>query len=307
MRLCTSLSPCLAAAAALLPVSPAVARTDASPSCAAPGDRAFPLTTKIHGGPRSYEAGGGFGTWYLDLTNTTRQTCADIHPVVVLVDDKRALKPSQAELDFYDGTRARTVTLQTTDEQELVGVLEGEGFGGFTVAPGKTVTVRLRLAVAADAVADQVTANAALVQKRGSDGDWVGESNAYRFVIGDGGTREPGTKEPGAKESGGEEPGVGESESGGTGTDPAPSSGAPRPTSATPGSTRGATPGTTPGASPGATPSASLPAVQEAQAAGEQERELARTGPRPARAVLAAVGVLLAVGGGAFLLARRRR
>ncbi|MEU2055159.1 hypothetical protein [Streptomyces bungoensis] len=314
MRLCTSLSPCLAAAAALLPASPAVARTEASPSCATPGDSVFPLTTKIHGGPRSFEAGGGFGTWYLDLTNTTRRTCADIHPVVVLVDDKRALKPSQAELDFYDGTRARTVTLQTTDEQELVGVLEGEGFGGFTVAPGKTVTVRLRLAVAPDAVADQVTANAAVVQKRGSDGDWVGESNAYRFAIGDGGTEEPGTKEPetkepGAKESGGKEssggkePGAKESEGGGTETDRAPSSGAPRPTSATPGST----PGTAPDASPGATPSASLPDVQEAEAAGERERELARTGPRPARAALAAVAALLAVGGGAFLLARRRR
>lgn len=299
MRLCTSLSPCLAAAAALLPASPAVARTDASPSCAAPGDQVFPLTTKIHGGPRSYEAGGGYGTWYLDLTNTTRRACADIHPVVVLVDDKRALKPSQAELDFYDGTRARTVTLQTTDEQELVGVLEGEGFGGFTVAPGKTVTVRLRLAVAPDAVADQVTANAAVVQKRGSDGDWVGESNAYRFAIGDGGTQEPGTKEPGATESKGKEPGGKESDGGATRTDPAPSSGAPRPTSATPGAT--------PGASPGATPSASLPAVQEAEAAGERERELARTGPRRARAALAAVAVLLAVGGGAFLLARRRR
>lgn len=299
MRLCTSLSPCLAAAAALLPASPAVARTDASPSCAAPGDQVFPLTTKIHGGPRSYEAGGGYGTWYLDLTNTTRRACADIHPVVVLVDDKRALKPSQAELDFYDGTRARTVTLQTTDEQELVGVLEGEGFGGFTVAPGKTVTVRLRLAVAPDAVADQVTANAAVVQKRGSDGDWVGESNAYRFAIGDGGMQEPGTKEPGATESKGKEPGGKESDGGATRTDPAPSSGAPRPTSATPGAT--------PGASPGATPSASLPAVQEAEAAGERERELARTGPRRARAALAAVAVLLAVGGGAFLLARRRR
>ncbi|MBJ6638848.1 hypothetical protein H4K36_14935 [Streptomyces sp. DHE7-1] len=164
-----------------MPVPSAAAQADAT--CAASGDRAFPLATRIHGGPGAYEAGGGFGTWYLDLTNSTGRTCTDLHPVVVLVDDKRALKPSQPKLEFYDGTRALPVAFESTDAQELVGVLDAEGFDGFTVPPGRTVTVKLRLFLTSDAVSDQVTANAAVVQRRGDDGDWVGESNAYRFSV----------------------------------------------------------------------------------------------------------------------------
>ncbi|MGW1001593.1 hypothetical protein [Streptomyces sp. NPDC002520] len=175
---------CLAAAAALAPLSPALAHAETS-SCSAPGDRAFPVTAGIRGGPASYEAGGGYGTWYIDLTNTTRQTCTDVHPVVVLVDDKRSLKPSQPKLDFYDGSHARPVRFETTDEQELVGVLDADGFRGFTVAAGKTVSVKVRLALTSDTAPDHVTANAAVVQRRGQDGDWIGESNEYRFEVAD--------------------------------------------------------------------------------------------------------------------------
>ncbi|UJA08453.1 hypothetical protein HGI09_40430 [Streptomyces collinus] len=308
MRLCSSLSLCLAAAALLVPVSSQAAYADSTPSCAAPGDRAFPLTTRVHGGPTSYEAGGGYGTWYIDLTNTTGRACANIHPVVVLTDDKRALKPSQAELDFYDGARALPVTFEDTDEQELVGVLDGEGFDGFTVAPGKTVSVKVRLALASDAGADEVTANAAVVQRRGDDGDWVGESNAYRFGVGrDGGgteeqdpdaTREPGNPEGTGTPDGTREP-RGTEDPGGTETP----GGAETPggTSASPTGAPSATPGA---ADPDGT---SLPVAEEAEEAGERARELARTGPGLARGVLAATTVLLAVGGGAFLLARRRR
>lgn len=178
MRLCTPLSLCLAAAALLLAATPAYADSRA-PDCVAPGARGFPLTTRIHGGPDSYEAGGGYGTWYLDLTNTTSRTCENIHPVVVLVDAERALEPSQPRLEFYDGSRPRPVRFETTDEDELVGA-----FGsGFTVAPGRTVTVKVRLAVTSDAVPNQVTANAAVVQRHADDGDWVGQSNDYRFGI----------------------------------------------------------------------------------------------------------------------------
>ncbi|WP_308407580.1 hypothetical protein [Streptomyces olivochromogenes] len=183
MRLCTLLSPCLTAAALLVPVSSANAAAG-DPSCAGSDGRSFPLTTRIHGGPTAYEAGGGYGTWYLDLTNTTGRTCAGVHPVVVLVDGKRSLKPAQAKLEFYDGSRVRPVTFETTDEAELVGAFDGNGFGGFSVAPGKTLTVKVRLAVTSDAVPDQVTANAAVVQRHQEDGDWVGESNAYPFAIG---------------------------------------------------------------------------------------------------------------------------
>ncbi|MER6470189.1 hypothetical protein ABT217_15980 [Streptomyces collinus] len=275
---------------------------DSTPSCAAPGDRAFPLTTRVHGGPTSYEAGGGYGTWYIDLTNTTGQVCADIHPVVVLTDDKRALKPSQAELDFYDGARARPVTFEETDEQELVGVLDGEGFDGFTVAPGKTVSVRVRLALASDAGADEVTANAAVVQRRGDDGDWVGESNAYRFGVARDGTG-TGEGDPEATRGPGDPETTREPEST---REPNPTRD-PRGTedpggaSASPTGAASATPS---GADPDGT---SLPVAEEAEEAGERARELARTGPGLARGVLAATTALLAVGGGAFLLARRRR
>lgn len=150
------------------------------PSCD-PAGRTFPLTTRIHGGPAVYEAGGGFATWYLDLVNTTPHTCAGVHPVVVLVDERHALKPAQPRLEFYDGTRTHPVRFESTDEDELVGAFGG---AGLTVGPGKTVTVKVRLAVAEDAVPNEVTANAAVVQRHGDDGDWVGQSNDYRFGIG---------------------------------------------------------------------------------------------------------------------------
>ncbi|WP_329228170.1 hypothetical protein [Streptomyces canus] len=176
------------AAALPAPATPAAAfRAPATPTPTAPvGDscaptgRAFPLTTRIHGGPAVYEAGGGYSTWYVDLTNTTRHTCAEIHPVVVLVDDRHVLKPSQPRLEFYDGPRTRAVRFESTDEDELVGAFGG---AGFTVGPGKTLTVKVRLALTPDAVPNQVTVNAAVVRLHGDDGDWVGQSNAYRFGI----------------------------------------------------------------------------------------------------------------------------
>ncbi|MHC3470479.1 hypothetical protein ACYF6T_17400 [Streptomyces sp. 7R007] len=185
MRLCTPLSLCLAAAA-LHPASPAQAAASPSPppaagSSCADGPR-FPLTTRIHGGPAVYEAGGGYRTWYLDLTNTTARTCANIHPVVVLVDEGHALTPVQPRLEFYDGSRPHPVRLETTDEDELVGAFD-DGFRGFTVGPRRTVTVKVRLALASDAVPNEVTANAAVVQRHDDDGDWVGQSNDYRFRI----------------------------------------------------------------------------------------------------------------------------
>ncbi|MCF1600496.1 hypothetical protein, partial [Streptomyces muensis] len=191
---------CLAAAALLAAAPPVRAEPPVElPSCVT-DDGAFPLATRLHGGPDSYTAGGGFGTWYLDLTNTTGRTCAGIHPVVVLVDGKRALKPSQPRLEFY-GTpkggperpegpvdagspaeaRPLPVRFETTDEDELVGAFEG--FPGFTVGPRKTITVKVRLAVTSDAVPNEVTANAAVVQRHDGDGDWVGQSNDYRFTI----------------------------------------------------------------------------------------------------------------------------
>ncbi|GHC63608.1 LPXTG cell wall anchor domain-containing protein [Streptomyces violaceochromogenes] len=197
MRLCTPAHLCLAAAAAAAVLLPGAhpARADApAPACAAPDDHTFPLTTRIHGGPDSYTAGGGFGTWYVDLTNTTDRTCTGIHPVVVLVDDKRALEPSQPRLEFFEGPRAHPVRFEKTGEDELVGAFadEEDRFAGFTVGPGRTVTVKVRLMLTSDAVPNDVTANAAVVQRHDDDGDWVGQSNDYRFGI-DGGDAGTGT------------------------------------------------------------------------------------------------------------------
>ncbi|MGI5455170.1 hypothetical protein ACQEWB_18715 [Streptomyces sp. CA-249302] len=184
MRLSKPTFLCLAAAAAaLLPVPPPASAAPA-PTCAAPDGRGFPLTTRIHDAPADYEAGGGYGTWYLDLTNTTTRTCAAIHPVVVLVDAKRALKPSQPRLEFYDGPRTHPVHFEPTDEAELVGAFD-DGFPGFTVGPGKTLTVKVRLALTSGAVPNEVTVNAAVVQRHDDDGDWVGQSNDYRFRVSD--------------------------------------------------------------------------------------------------------------------------
>ncbi|QEU85920.1 hypothetical protein CP969_15295 [Streptomyces viridosporus T7A] len=209
MRPCTPASLCLAAMAAVLPAAapaharppahaqapvraqvpahaPAPAQEEAPlPACASAGDRAFPLTARLRGGPAAYPAGGGFGTWYLELANTTDRPCAGVHPVVVLVDEERALKPSQFRLEFHDGERFRPVRFETTDRDEFVGAFADEeaGFPGFTVGPGGTLTVKVRLAVAPDAVPGEVTANAAVVQRHEDDGDWVGQSNDYRFRI----------------------------------------------------------------------------------------------------------------------------
>ncbi|MFG2134183.1 hypothetical protein ACGFNV_41375 [Streptomyces sp. NPDC048751] len=184
MRLCTPAAPlCLAAAALLLPVAATPAHAVREPVCGAGGEEGqFPLTTRIQGGQDSYEAGGGYGTWYVDLTNTTSRTCAAIHPVVVLVDAKRALVASQPRLEFYDGERPHPVHFVTTDQDELVGAFD-DGFPGFTVGPGATLSVKVRLALTSDAVPNEVTVNAAVVQRHEEDGDWVGQSNDYRFTV----------------------------------------------------------------------------------------------------------------------------
>ncbi|WP_199818684.1 hypothetical protein [Streptomyces leeuwenhoekii] len=175
----------LAPADASLPTGTPASAAPRAPACAAPGDRDFPLTTRLHGGPAAYQAGGGHGTWYLDLTNTTTRTCSGIHPVVVLVDERRSLQPSHLRLEFHDGTRFRPVPFVTTDAHELIGVLAADdgGFPGFTIGPGRTRTVTVRFAVTPAAGPDEVTANAAIVQRREDDGDWVGQSNDYRFRV----------------------------------------------------------------------------------------------------------------------------
>ncbi|GGP88164.1 hypothetical protein GCM10010266_09090 [Streptomyces griseomycini] len=281
MRLCTPASLCLAAATAAVLPAAAPARAEAPlPACASAGDRAFPLTTRLRDGPASYTAGGGSGTWYLELTNTTGRSCTGIHPVVVLVDEERALEPSQPRLEFHDGKRSHLVRFESTDRDELVGAFADEdaGFPGFTVAPGGTLTVEVRLAVAPDAVPNEVTANAAVVQRHEDDGDWVGQSNDYRFRITAAAPASPAPPTP-------HRPRPDASDAPGTDVrTPAEPSG---PTD--PASLLSAAPGTAP-------PGRPLPVPGE----------LAGTGFRSLHALLTAAAVLL-TGAGAVLLARGRR
>ncbi|WP_310435157.1 hypothetical protein [Streptomyces sp. 3330] len=315
MRLCPPVSLCLAVAAALLP---APAHAAAGPSCAVPDGADFPLTTRLHGGPDSYRAGGGYGVWYLDLTNTTRLTCNGVHPVVVLVDTGRTLKPSQAHLEFYADGQPHPVRFEPTDDDELVGAFtegptaegptsgeaeeeaqkdggqaEGqtdgaEGFPGFSVGPGRTLTVKLRLALTSDTAPDTVTANAAVVQRHGDDGDWIGQSNDYRFTVEAG----PGP---------------------GTAPDPDPDSAtAPGldPAAPTPDPTRAATATARPTATAATpAPDASAPGTGRLSLADEAE-ELARTGLSSPVVLVGATACLLAAGTVLLLarrLARRRR
>lgn len=174
----------------------------AEPTCAVGADSPeFPLRARIRGGPAAYVAGGGYGVWYLDLTNTTAGTCTAINPVVVLVDQRRALTAAQPRMEFADGPRLRSVHFETTDEDELVGAFgETDGFPGFTVGPRRTLTVTVRLAFTADAVPNEVTAEAAVVRRHEDDGDWVGQSNDYRFAVRDD-ARPPRDQDPGTAPS----------------------------------------------------------------------------------------------------------
>ncbi|MFD9422692.1 MULTISPECIES: hypothetical protein [unclassified Streptomyces] len=210
---------------------PASLPADQQPACGDPDTKDFPIDTRIHGGPDTYASGGGYGTWYLDLTNTTSESCRAIHPVLVLTDQDRKLTADQIQLEFSDGTgpgAEHRVTWETTDRDEQIGVFGGgesdEAFPGFTVPAGRTVTVQVRMAFTSDTRPGRVTANAAVVQRHpGSptgkgagkdkgDGGWVGESEDYpfRIVEGDLDSGEP-------RDSGGD----GDAEAGtGTGTDP---------------------------------------------------------------------------------------
>ncbi|MGW3515582.1 hypothetical protein [Streptomyces hydrogenans] len=155
-----------------------------APACGLVSDTGFPLDTRIHDGPADYPAGGDFAAWELELRNTTGTPCTGVHPVLVLTDEERVLRPEQIRLEFYDegGGRWRRVEFEATQEAESVGAFTG--FDGFAVPARGTVTVPVRLAFRADAVPEEVVVNAALVQRRGADGDWVGRSGDYRLTIG---------------------------------------------------------------------------------------------------------------------------
>jgi hypothetical protein len=328
MRLCPPVSLCLAVAAALLPAPaharvpatahgeapvsayaevPVPAAVGAGPGCDDSGADDFPLTTRLRGGPDSYRPGGGSGAWYLDLTNTTRRACDDVHPVVVLVDAGHRLKPDQPRLEFYTDGRAHPVRFEPTDEDELVGVFADErragGFSGFRVEPGRTLTVKLRLALAPDTAPNVVTANAAVVQRHGDDGDWVGQSNDYRFAV----ETTPAT--PPATDSGaGTGPDTGLDTQPGAGTQPGTGSDTPPGTAPQAGKGEEGSGSAAPHSVPAATPSphSSSTAGTGALSLTDETAELARTGLSSPTG-LGVVGAGFLIAGAALLPARRRR
>ncbi|MEV4425243.1 hypothetical protein ACIGN6_26425 [Streptomyces sp. NPDC053792] len=188
LRLCGVRAVTVAAAAAAplviaAPASAVPAPDPPAPTCGTPAGGGFPLDTRIHGGPADYPAGGPFQGWKLDLTNTTDAPCSGVHPVLVLTDRDRVLLPEHIRFEFYDAgsARWRPVAFESTDAAENVGAFTG--FGGFAVPAGRTLTVPVRLAFEAETTPDEVVVNAAVVQRRGEDGDWVGESGDYRLTV----------------------------------------------------------------------------------------------------------------------------
>ncbi|MFI2350237.1 hypothetical protein ACH492_24945 [Streptomyces sp. NPDC019443] len=165
---------------------------DRQPTCGKAADPDFPIDTRVHGGASVHRPGGGFEPWSVELANTTGEACQNIHPVIIFTGRDLGLTPARITLEFYDDEAAlwRPVVLETTAEGEVVGVLDGGGrFPGFAVPARKSVTAKVRFRLATDAPPNEVTVNAAVVQRQGDDGDWVGESGDYRFaVLGDDGS-----------------------------------------------------------------------------------------------------------------------
>ncbi|OKJ76139.1 hypothetical protein [Streptomyces sp. CB02460] len=283
---------------------PGSATADQQPACGTSASDGFPIDTRIHGGPDTYASGGGYGTWFLDLTNTTTESCRAIHPVLVLTDEERALTSDQIQLQFSERARPgveHRVTWETTDRDEHIGVFGGEGddaFPGFTVPAGRTVTVQVRLAFTSDTSPGRITANAAIVQRRGGgsgaggDGEWVGESEDYPFSVVE---QEPDEDTTGTGETDGDREsadGTGREHVGGTGEDEDEGSG----------TVKGK--GDEGHADPGTTGTNRRPVAPGTDPAGVPQ--LAATGisvpvPLPA---LTVSGFL--IGGGAMVLATRR-
>ncbi|MEV8533447.1 hypothetical protein [Streptomyces sp. NPDC051211] len=144
----------------------------------------FPIGARIRGGPAVYRTGGDPQTWYLDLTNSTGTPCTAVHPVVVFADKARTLRPEHLRMEFQAPTGTYPASLERTDRDEIIAVFDGgSAFPGYSVAPGGSVTVKVALSFTPTAPTGEVVADAALVQRRGDDGDWIGEAGGYRFSV----------------------------------------------------------------------------------------------------------------------------
>ncbi|GAA2367157.1 hypothetical protein [Streptomyces cuspidosporus] len=167
----------------------AAAEPGSVPSCGRRGSSEFPIDARLYGGPKRYPPGGGWRAWHLELRNTTRAECRAIHPIAILVDRGRALRPGHIRMEFLDpygenpdGGTWRPVSFETTDEHENIGVF-GDPFPGFTVPARGRVEVAVRTRFTDSAPTGPVTANVITMQRRADDGDWVGQSDDYDFRV----------------------------------------------------------------------------------------------------------------------------
>ncbi|MFG2892681.1 hypothetical protein [Streptomyces sp. NPDC048248] len=169
-----------------------------SVSCGRPDSVHFPIDSRVTGGQRAYPAGGNWQTWKLELRNTTDAACKDVHPVVVVLAAHRGLRSGQIHLEFRDpaGGGWRPVPFESTERDEQVGVFGKGADGGAGGSPaeraaGRGVTVPakgttvlpVRMRFAPDTPQGDLTAKVTTMQRRGSDGEWVGQSDDYRFAV----------------------------------------------------------------------------------------------------------------------------
>ncbi|MFJ5193206.1 hypothetical protein ACIQCQ_13940 [Streptomyces sp. NPDC088394] len=325
----TSVVPASAASSATPVSSPGSTTADQQPACGDPAAKDFPISTRIRGGPDTYASGGGYGTWFLELTNTTTESCRAIHPVLVLTDEDRKLTSDQIQLKFSEQARPGTehrVTWETTDLDEHIGVFGGTGgdsFDGFTVPAGRTVTIQVRMAFTSDTSPGRITANAAIVQRQRAaggtagkpgkdDGAWVGESEDYPFtVVEDSDAVDTGdTGDTGDTDDTSDTGVTGETgEVGGTGETPPDTPPDTRPDANRPGADTGTTTDTGTDTDSDSTTDSTTgprPPAEPGRAPADGVRpELAATGPGGVQPAGLTVAGLL-IGGGAMVVRARR-